>query len=603
MSIQYQISAHDVGAHIFAVELQIANPNPDGQILQLPTWIPGSYLIREFARHIVQISAFNSDGPVAVNKLNKSTWQLAPSAQPLVVQYEVYAFDLSVRGAYLDQTRAFFNGTSVFLAVQGQENLPCQLALKAGQFSSVANARVATGLQPEQVDANGFGTYLAADYDELIDCPVEVSDFALVEFEACGVPHRMAISGRHNTDLPRLADDLKRICEYQIRLFGEPAPFDQYLFMTMAVGDGYGGLEHRNSTALICNRSDLPIAVDATLSKGYRQFLGLCSHEYFHSWNVKRIKPAAYAPYDLQRENYTSLLWAFEGITSYYDDLTLLRTGLISLDDYLELLGQTATNVYRGYGRKRQSLHDSSIDTWVKYYRQDENSPNELVSYYTKGALVALCLDLHIRLNTQQQKSLDDVMRALWDQYGRAFAEQGQGLSEHQWEQLAAQVTGLDLADFFARCIRSTAELPLAQLLNQFGIAMQLRPAAGASDKGGWQTDNAKTPLSWGMRYTADSAGLKVTHVLRGQAACCAGLAAGDTVIAIDGIKASPALLDGLLAATNQPRVHQLHVFRRDELMQLAIQSLAAQADTVGFRRKETISQDESKLLESLVSY
>lgn len=602
MSIHYQITAHDVGAHIFAVELHIANPNPDGQILKLPTWIPGSYLIREFARHLVQISAFNLEGEVAVTKLNKSTWQVAASAHPLIVKYEVYAFDLSVRGAYLDQTRAFFNGTSVFLAVLGQENLPCQLDINAAHFSAIANSRVATGLSAVQVDAKGFGQYLAADYDELIDCPVEISDFALLEFEACGVPHRMAISGRHSTDLARLADDLQRICEYQIRLFGEPAPFDQYLFMTMAVGDGYGGLEHRNSTALICNRSDLPVKGDATLSKGYRQFLGLCSHEYFHSWNVKRIKPAAYAPYDLQRENYTSLLWAFEGITSYYDDLTLLRTGLISLDDYLELLAQTATNVYRGYGRKRQSLRDSSMDTWVKYYRQDENSPNELVSYYTKGALVALCLDLYIRLHTQEKKSLDDVMRALWAQFGQNFAQHGQGVGEAQWEQLAAEVTGLDLTDFFARCIRSTDELPLLELLEQFGIVMQLRAATGTSDKGGWQNDSTKTLLSWGMRYSADSHGLKITHVLRGQAACAAGLAAGDTVIAIDGIKASAALLDGLLAASHQQGEHHLHVFRRDELMQMQLKSQVAIADTVGFRRKETISQVELQRLESFAS-
>ncbi|MBY0445394.1 MAG: peptidase M61, partial [Burkholderiales bacterium] len=346
---------------------------------------------------------------------------------PLEIHYSVYAWDLSVRGAYLDQTRGFFNGTSVFLAVQGQENALCNVEIIAPEGKQYKNWKVATTLATHHTKQGQFGAYQAANYDELIDHPVEMGEFSQISFKACGIPHDIVIAGRHNADLKRLKKDLKQICEYQIKLFGEPAPFDRYVFMTMAVGDGYGGLEHRSSTALMCNRDDLPLAHETQIKTGYRQFLGLCSHEYFHSWNVKRIKPAAYAPYDLKQENYTRLLWAFEGITSYYDDLTLVRTGLISQQEYLDLLAQTISGVERGNGRTKQSLADSSFDTWVKFYRQDENSPNSLVSYYTKGALVALCLDLLIRQQTAGQKSLDDVMRLLYYKY---YLQKQRGFTE-----------------------------------------------------------------------------------------------------------------------------------------------------------------------------
>ncbi|WP_047392428.1 M61 family metallopeptidase [Chitinibacter sp. ZOR0017] len=596
MTIHYQVRPQDIGAHVFAVRLDIAQPDPAGQQLQLPVWIPGSYLIREFARNVVQIQAQGMlpNGqlmPLNVQKLNKSSWKVAPFAGAIHINYEVYAFDLSVRGAYLDQTRAFFNGTSVCLQVLGAEQQAHQLSLAAGSWPA-DDWQVATGLTAIALDEQGFGRYQAANYDELIDCPVEIAPFSDVRFTACGVPHRLVISGRHQADLARLAQDLKAICEYQIRLFGEPAPFNDYTFMTVAVGDGYGGLEHRNSTALICSRGDLPKIGETEQSTGYRQFLGLCSHEYFHSWNVKRIKPAVFAPYDLQQENYTRLLWAFEGITSYYDDLTLLRTGLIDWTQYLQLLAQTATQVERGYGAQRQTLEDSSLDTWVKYYRQDENAPNELVSYYTKGALVAFCLDMHIRQHTHNQRSLDDVMQLLWARYGRDFGHEGVGVGEAQWEALACEASGLDLSVFFDRALRSTQPLPLAESLAYLGIDSQCRPALNAQDKGGWQ-DTLIEKLSWGVRYSADPAGIKLTHVLRGEAAATAGLAAGDVIVAVDHLRVNAAQFDGLQQVFTANTPVQIHAFRRDELLQLTLLPQKARCDTWGFRLKSEAGQAE----------
>ncbi|QLG87549.1 M61 family metallopeptidase [Chitinibacter bivalviorum] len=598
MPIHYSIEIADAAAHLFAIELTIDTPDPKGQILELPVWIPGSYLIREFARNIVQIAAFSKQKTIPIEKLSKSSWRIAPTTGPLTIRYEVYAFDLSVRGAYLDQTRAFFNGTSVFLAAKGFETLPCSVQIKADSFSAMSKQwQVATGLCAAAVNDNGFGHYTAQNYDELIDCPVEISDFSKIEFEACGVPHQMVISGRHHADMERLAHDLRLICEYQIRLFGEPAPFNRYVFMTMAVGDGYGGLEHRNSTALICKRTDLPEIGSEQQSDGYRQFLGLCSHEYFHSWNVKRIKPAAYAPYDLQQENYSRLLWAFEGITSYYDDLSLLRCGLITFEQYLHLLAQTATAVERGYGRKRQSLEESSFDTWVKYYRQDENTPNEVVSYYTKGALVALCLDLHIRAETQNQKSLDDVMRALWNQFGRHFDTLGQGIKEHEWETIAQAVTGLDLTAFFDMALRSTTDLPLSNLLEKIGVQSQLRLASNPTDKGGWQDNPVPSACTWGVRTADDPQGVKLTHVLRHGAACAAGLAAGDVVIAINGLKASASQFASLASNAKSGQCYQVHAFRRDELMQFELVARDAIADTWGFCKSKDSCQVNKEML------
>ena len=333
-AIHYQLDPVNANAHLLHVSCQIPQPDANGQQLSLPAWIPGSYLIREFARHIVWLKAECNGQPVAVEKIDKATWRCAPVKGELLIRYEVYAFDLSVRGAYFDSQRLFFNGTSVFLQVAGQGSRACIVDILPPKADDCKGWRVATALPRLDAPKHGFGTYIAGDYDELIDHPVEMGTFTHASFEACGVTHHIAITGRHRADMARLCADLKRICEWQIKLF-EPesaaAPMREYWFLVMAVGDGYGGLEHRNSTALIASRRDLPRLGDARTSEGYTTLLGLISHEYFHTWNVKRLRPAEFARYDYGRENYTSLLWFFEGFTSYYDDLLLRRAGL--LDD------------------------------------------------------------------------------------------------------------------------------------------------------------------------------------------------------------------------------------------------------------------------------
>ena len=562
--VTYRITPSSPEAHLFQVTLTIARPDPQGQQVALPAWIPGSYMIREFARNIVRIAATSKGKEVALRKLDKHTWQAAPCNGPLNISYEIYAWDLSVRAAHLDQGHGFFNGTSVFFRVLGQEDTAHEVEIAPPAGRRYADWRVATTLpRMRGTKAYGFGLYRAANYDELIDHPVEMGTFTLATFRACGVPHDIVITGEHDCDLRRLAADLKQICEHQLRFFHGPRanpgniPYPRYVFMTLALSEGnYGGLEHRASTALICGRNDLPYVGMQGMTDSYRTFLGLCSHEYFHNWNVKRIKPAAFTPYDLTRENYTSLLWAFEGFTSYYDDLVLVRAGLISQQEYFELVAKTAQSVLRGAGRKKQAVAESSYDAWTKYYRQDENAPNAIVSYYTKGSLVGLCLDLLLRRETGGKRSLDDVMKLLW----RDFGSKGIGVPEDGIEQASYMVAGPAakrvLAAFFRTAVYGTDDLPLQNLLAGAGIEFKIEPGSAAT---------------LGARTASAPDGVKLTHVLDGGGAQQAGLSAGDVVIAVNSLKASLAGLEKQLARKRKGASVVVHAFRRDELLERVV--------------------------------
>ena len=570
--LRYRIFAADPAAHHFEVSCTVPCPAAGGQRFALPAWIPGSYLIREFARHVIAIRAEAGGKPVRLDKLDKHTWQAAPvkNGTALTVTMTVYAWDLSVRGAHLDATHGFFNGTSVFLRVLGQEDAPCLVDLQPPAGREFKGWRVATSLPPARGErgergaakALSFGLYRAANYDELIDHPVEMGTFTHFSFEAGGVPHEVAITGRHDCDTERLAADLEKICTAQIDFFGRPAPMARYVFLVTAVGDGYGGLEHRASTALICKRADLPARGDAGISDGYRRFLGLCSHEYFHTWNVKRIKPAAFVPYDLERENYTPLLWAFEGFTSYYDDLFLLRSGVIDRRGWLELLTDTLGAVRKAPGRQLQSLADSSFDAWIKYYRQDENTPNATVSYYTKGALVALCLDLALR--REGGATLDAVMRALWQRCA------GGPMAEADLLAVLQALTGRDWQGEIAQWVHGTAELPLTELLAAQGVALKAEPPQPAQ--------------RLGLRVQENHS-VQIKTVLRGSAAERAGFMAGDEWLGLEAAGQAWRLqrLDDLALYAGTARQATALVARDGRLLRLPLDLPApdASGDTV----------------------
>jgi predicted metalloprotease with PDZ domain len=513
-ALHYAVRIQDLHAHLFEVTLTIPQPSA-AQIVQLPVWIPGSYLVREFSKSLQNLSARQGRRQAPVHQLDKCSWQIdCKAGQSLTLSYTVYALDRSVRTAWLDAQRGFFNGTSLFLSVDGQEARPHQLTISAAGLPS--HWKVATALDPVKVSARGTGIYQAEDYDALVDAPVEMGDFWSGSFKACGVTHRFVVAGAPaNFDGKRLMEDTRTICETEIRFWhgqhtrGKQGPQQRnYLFMLNAEDNGYGGLEHRNSTALICKRADLPQLGQSKKRKasdGYTTLLGLISHEYFHTWNVKRLRPAEFARLDYQRENYTELLWFFEGLTSYYDDLLLRRAGLIDDMAYLVLLAKTANAVSQTPGRLVQTVAQASFDAWVKYYRQDENTPNHTVSYYTKGALVGLCLDLSLRQGGRT--SLDAVMRALWQRCA------GGPMSQDDVLAVLEELSGQSYAQRIAAWVHSTAELPIQELLQNQGVKIE--------------HDAAPMAERLGLRVS-ETAGVQIRAVLRGSAAEKAGLCAGD---------------------------------------------------------------------------
>ena len=554
-AVRYRVEVLNPHAHLFGVTLEIDQPARQ-QRFSLPVWIPGSYLVREFAQHLQHLRAECGGQPLALQQLNKNTWEARPRVPhprlcddaaadtpapvtTLTLRYEVYAFDASVRTAYLDAQRGFFNPTSLCLRVHGHDHLPHRLSVAGHPHTH--GWQVATGLPALHTDAHGFGSYLATNYDELADSPFELGAFWSGQFEVRGIPHRFVVSGAPPCfDGARLLADTQKICAAQIDFWHGPhdtPPFGQYVFLLHATQDGYGGLEHRNSTALICQRSDLPRPTDAGTgtppkpSDGYTTLLGLISHEYFHTWNVKRLRPAELARYDYERENHTELLWFFEGFTSYYDDLFLLRTGLIDTATYLPLLAKTINQVLQTPGRHVQSVAQASFDAWTKYYRVQENTPNATVSYYTKGALIALCLDLTLR--AEGHTTLDTVMRQLYQRCNAGPMTEAHLLAT--LKELGQRSFALEVADW----VHGTTDLPLAHLLSAHGVR--------------WNEEPAPTAQRLGLRVT-EANGLHIKNVLRGSAAETAGLAAGDEWLAVE----LPTADDGGTHPANAWRVKKL---------------------------------------------
>ena len=527
--------------HLIEITLE-ATIQPDQQ-LWLPVWIPGSYLVREFSRHIEAVQAQVDGQSVPVRKLSKNRWQVChPVGGALRLSYRVYAFDLSVRGSYVDQQRIYVNPATCCLVVAGQESQPHQMRVQRPVGFEQATLVCAL---PVQRDGQ-VASWQADSHAQLIDHPFELAEVQSLQFEAAGLAHRLTLSGLHQAHLPRLQADLQRLCETQLRFFGQ-APFADYLFMVMATGNLYGGLEHQSCTSLITPRDDLPGVLEpAQPSAGYQRFLGLCSHEYFHAWLVKCIRPEPMLQPDLEREVYLPLLWVFEGLTSYYDDLMLYRAGLISRQAYLRLLEEQITRHWQTPGHRVQSLAESGLDAWIKYYRPDENSPNATTSYYNHGALAGLSLDLLLRRHGQ---SLDALMHWLY-----AEARQGRMVSQ---DRLLTRLTGWAGAaaeTFWRDQVEGCQPLPLEDQLQQFGVRLK------TEHKGG----------TLGLKLSEAHGIITVQQVLRDSPAARAGVSAHDQIIAVDGVRATQTLLQKLNQAATRPVC--LQVFRRDELLALSLQ-------------------------------
>ena len=579
-AIHYQFNFERFFEHLVDVTLTFTC-NTDAPSLWLPAWIPGSYLIREFARNITAVHYQIEDRQIIdedndfskscrAQKIDKNTWQLpdVEAGQTLKVHYEVYCYDLSVRTAYVDQQRLYGNFTSLALAVDGQEQSPVQVSLIVPVAFFVdkekENVLLACGLEAIHLQSDTQHVYglQANSYHELIDYPFEITvqekfDFIIQDHQHQTLSHRFFLSGKHNANMGRLQQDITQICQTYLNWLGD-APFNDYTFMTYASGQDYGGLEHINSTSLITPRRDLPAINEPELpSTDYQRFLGLCSHEYFHAWWVKTVRPDVMLEVDLRREAFTPLLWVFEGFTSYIDDFMLQASGVIDKASYLKLLSEQMNRYYQTPGRAQQSVAESSFDAWIKLYRNDENTGNAGISYYNKGALVALCLDLTLLKKSNGRYRLFDVVKAFYNQ-AKQNDNKRIGINSADIGAVIGQFMPVtDWEDFERRYVNGVEELPMAALLTANGITVHSN-----------SKETADKSLPWGMRCTETPAGLKVNQVRRGSAAAKAGISAHDVIIALDGIKADSKQLAAVSTAQSEI---DCHLFRRDELMYVIV--------------------------------
>jgi predicted metalloprotease with PDZ domain len=544
--MRYRLSTPEPQTHLLHVELALDHPGEAFE-LAMPVWTPGSYLVREYARHVEGLSALDGEGrPLTWERLDKHRVQVrSAGAARAVVRWRVYANDLTVRTSHLDATHATVNGAGVFFAVRGREREPVELSVEAPQ-----GWRVTTALE------GGPREFRAAGFDELVDAPLELGTHEVVAFEAMGARHELAAWGRGDLDLPRLAADARRIVEAFGALMGE-LPYRRYLFLLQLTGQGRGGLEHAGSTVI-----QLPRAALAD-PEGWEEVLGLLAHEYFHVWNVKGLRPRALLPYDYGREQYTRLLWWFEGLTCYLEGLTLTRAGLTPPGRYLRRLGRLFTSLWRTPGAGKLPVEEASLLAWVKLYRPDENSGNSGVSYYLKGELVALALDLELR---RAGRSIDELFRLAWQRHA------ADGLPEDGPERLVAELLGQEAArTFFDRYVRGVE--PLEPALSLVGLALRRRAAEGVDDKGGAPgkgSEDGRTP-GWLGAELAAGPRLAVRSVREGGPAWWAGLCAEDELVADRGFRLDRAGLEKRLQALGPGGLLRLHLFRRDELLQLTV--------------------------------
>lgn len=560
MAIKYIITPQ-TAVHHYLVKL-VFTAEANSHKLTLPVWIPGSYMVREFSKNIITLVASQNSQTITSRQIDKNNWLLEGliTGKNIEVSYTVYAYEYGIRTAFLDAERGYFNPTSLCLSVAGYESKAHQV-----QFADLpTDWQVACGLT---VDENEIFT--AQNYDELIDSPFELGAFERLEFTVAGVSHYLILSGTIPPfDRERMISDMQKICDYQIKLFGGVAPYSGYGFILSLSGEIYTGLEHRNSTLLMAPYYAMP-NLNRSNDEDYIKLLGLISHEFFHTWNVKRIKPQTFTPYNLEQENYTKLLWWFEGVTSYYDDLVLYRSGVINQEKYLSFVVDNLNNVYKFAGVTEQSLANSSLTSWIKYYRQDENSPNSIVSYYVKGSLVALCLDLLIR--EQSKFSLDDVMRYLFQQW----QQNPIGVGEDEIPALIKAATGVDLAEFIHLATETTEPLPFKDLLAKFGLNLTERIAKNHQDSGKYTTQpdltTAITPatLDLGAKLDKQALGYLVKNVYADTPAQRAGLAAGDLIIALNNVKLTN--LDKQLAFVQPDEEITLTLFRQEQLRSIKL--------------------------------
>lgn len=546
-TVRHALSAPKAAQHLLHVQTLVGGLEGRKDVtLALPVWAPGSYKVRDFAKNFLDVRARDatSGRSLEIAKTRKNAWRIElAGASAVQLEYDVYGFELSVRTNHVDDRHAFVNGTNTFLYVEGELDRPATVWIAPPPGWDVACSL-------ERVGTEGF-IFRAKDYDELADSPIEMAKFDRFTFEHAGVPHELVVTGAGNRPSRTFVDDVKKIVAQEVALWGE-LPSPRYSFIVHLFARGQGGLEHKDSTAIQYPRARL------RKKKDYERFLSLVAHEYFHLWNGKRLRPAPLGPFDYDREVYTGALWLVEGVTAYYDELLLARAALMMGERYLELQAERLRALFDTPGRTRQSLSEASFDAWIKYYQRDENAPNSQVSYYEKGQLVAMILDLEIRARSSSRRSLDDILRALWQRYGRA----DEGYEEEALEPFFSEVAGFDLKPFFKAYVHGTEEPDWNRYVGHAGL--ELKP--------GKRKASDPLPPRLGITTERREGGrIEIAAVLEGSPGHEGGLSAKDEILAVEGRRVTADQFDDRLQDFVPGDRVRFTVFRDDDLREVTV--------------------------------
>ncbi len=565
-NLSYQVAMSQPASHLFEVTLQVSNWQSATLDLKMPVWTPGSYLVREYARHLQDFMATGNNSDLSSQKLSKNHWQVATAGVSEVkVSYRVYANDLTVRTNHLDQTHGYFNGAALFFFVPGLEQQPIEVKIITPQ----PEWQVATTLPKIEGGAN---TFVAPDFDTLVDTPFEVGTQQLYNFEVLGKPHALAIWSQGNANPEQIIADTIKVIETEAEMFGG-LPYEQYLFLLHLSGSGYGGLEHKD-----CCTLNYPRFGFRDRDK-YERFIQLVAHEFFHLWNVKRIRPKALEKFNYEAENYTTSLWFCEGTTSYYDILIPLRAGIYNRDTCLKNLSKDISKYLNTIGRTVQPLGESSYDAWIKLYRRNAYSDNNQISYYLKGQLVSLLLDLLIRAKHQNKRSLDDVMGLMWERFGKEEV----GFTETQLRDTMAEVAEVNLDDFFSRYIETTEELPFDDYLDPFGLYLKTV---------------AESDIPYlGIKVQSENNREVIQFVAAQSPAALGGIDAQDQLLAINGIKVNAKSLDERLKDYQAEDTIQITLFHQDELKTLPVTLGKPQSNSYELAIQDDLSSEQQQNL------
>ena len=563
--LRYTLSMSEPHTHYFEVEVELSGARQKYIDYKMPVWAPGSYLVREFSKNVEGFKATDKSGEALRHeKISKNTWRVYSNKADVVrVQYKVYAFEMSVRTNFLDASHGYVNGTGMFMYPEGYQKQ--QGTLKVQPYKDWKT--VSTGLK-----STGNLTYTFPNYDVLADSPLEIGNHEVLRFEAGGVPHEVAMYGEGNYEPERLLADMKKVVEESISLMGK-LPIDRYVFIVHNLNRGGGGLEHLNSTTLQTSRWNYGT------ERGYTDFLALVAHEYFHLWNVKRLRPAPLGPFDYDKENYTRLLWVSEGITSYYDDLLTQRAGIMSTQRYLDVVAGSINSVENTPGNQVQTIAESSFDAWIKYYRRNENSNNAEVSYYTKGGLLGQLLNMEIMKNTQGDKSLDDVMRYMYAQY---YEKLNRGFTEQEFKEALERFAGRKLDDFFRNYVHGTQTPDYNQYFEAAGLQLV-------------NQNEGVLNLNWGAGTAVENGRTIVKSVARGSSTWEGGLNVNDELIAIDGYRVESDISPLISGRAIGDKV-LVTVVRDGKLMELQIPIVADKSVRYQFKRVENPTAVQNKI-------